>query len=166
VSAGSAPVRARRWPALLLFLVACRATPPGSLETALLTRLKHGLTVGGSAGRNPLPDTPALVARGRADFSHFCTACHGLDGHATGVPFASAMSPPVPDLGSPAVQGYDDGQLQWIIENGLAPSGMPASRDLLGEEERWRIVLYLRHLPPAGSLGEPRAYMDLPPAGP
>jgi mono/diheme cytochrome c family protein len=151
---------AARWPALLLALAACGAHPPGSLETTLMTGVKHRLTVGGASDRSPLEATPALLARGQADFSHYCTACHGLDGHGTGVPFAAAMSPPVPDLGSPAVQRYSDGQLQWIVENGLAPSGMPASRELLNQEERWRIVLFLRHLPPAGSLGEPPAYRD------
>jgi mono/diheme cytochrome c family protein len=156
---------ATRWPALALLLAlgACGAHPPGSVETALMTGLKHRLTVGGGSARNPLEPTEALLAKGQADFSHYCTACHGLDGHGTGVPFAAAMSPPVPDLGSPAVQRYSDGQLQWIVENGLSPSGMPASRELLNEEERWRIVLFLRHLPPPGSLGEPPAYRDPPP---
>jgi mono/diheme cytochrome c family protein len=56
------------------------------------------------------------------------------------------------------VQSYKDGQLKWIIENGLSPSGMPASKGILTDEEMWSIVLYIRHLPPAGSLGEPPCY--------
>jgi mono/diheme cytochrome c family protein len=84
--------------------------------------------------------------------------CHGLDGQNTGVPFAASLSPPVPSLASRPVQGYTDGQLKWIIENGIAPSGMPASHGILNEDEMWSIVVYLRHLPPAGSLGEPRIY--------
>jgi mono/diheme cytochrome c family protein len=84
--------------------------------------------------------------------------CHGLDGHGTGVPFATAMYPPVADLGAPEVQAYTDGQLRWVVRNGLAPSGMPAARGILNDDEIWRIVLYIRHLPPAGSLGEPAAY--------
>jgi hypothetical protein len=35
---------------------------------------------------------------------------------------------------------------------------MPAARGILDEEDMWAIVLYLRHLPPAGSLGVPHAY--------
>ena len=68
------------------------------------------------------------------------------------------MSPAVPSLASANVQGYNDGQLKWIIENGIFPSGMPASKETLSDEEMWQIVIYLRHLPPAGSLGEPCAY--------
>lgn len=150
---------------LLAAVAACKATPPGRLERAVVAQVKHRITVGGRGERNPLPATPELVARGRETFSHYCMVCHGLDGQNTGVPFAGAMSPPVPPLSAPEVQAYTDGQLGWIIRNGLWPSGMPASRDLLSDEEVWRIVLYLRHLPPAGSLGEPAVYAgDLPAA--
>ena len=144
--------------ALLLGLSACGASPPGRLETWVVTAVKHHLTVGDAGGPNPIPTTPESIRRGRDDFSHSCVVCHGLDGHATGVPFAAALDPPVPDLGSAAVQAYSDGQLRWILEHGLAPSGMPAGRGLLNDEELWRIVVWLRHLPPAGSLGEPAVY--------
>jgi mono/diheme cytochrome c family protein len=70
------------------------------------------------------------------------------------------MSPAVPNLRSMEVQSYDDGQLRWIIENGIRPSGMPASRGILSDQEIWTLVVYLRHLPPAGSLGEPRVYSE------
>jgi hypothetical protein len=35
---------------------------------------------------------------------------------------------------------------------------MPASKNTLSDDEIWSIVLYLRHLPLAGSLGEPEMY--------
>ncbi len=76
------------------------------------------------------------------------------------MPFAAAMSPPVPLLTSPDVQRYADGQLHAVIRDGLFPSGMPASAGLLSDEEMWSIVVYLRHLPPAGSLGEPPVYVS------
>jgi mono/diheme cytochrome c family protein len=145
-----------------LALAACSAQPPSRLEVAVAAQVKRRLTVGGRSDANPLQATPDLLARGQETFSHYCMVCHGLDGQGTGVPFAAAMSPPVPSLASPAVQAYTDGQLHWIILNGLWPSGMPGSRDLLHDEERWRVVLYLRHLPPAGSLGEPAVYGDAP----
>ena len=155
-----APARALPWilAALAAAAPACRARPPGALERTAVTAVKHRLTVGGRSDRNPLPDAPEEVERGRHAFAGYCFACHGLDGQKTGVPFADAMSPPVPSLADPAVQAYTDGQLKWIVEHGLAPSGMPAARGLLGDEEMWRIVLFLRHLPAAGSLGEPTAY--------
>jgi hypothetical protein len=39
------------------------------------------------------------------------------------------------------VQGYTDGQLKWVIDNGVVPSGMPASKGILSDEEIWSIVL-------------------------
>lgn len=151
-------MRRATWTAgLLLVLSACGARAPGKLERAVMTRVKR-VTVGGKADRNPFAPTAENVREGQRDFSHYCIACHGLDGQNTGVPFAAAMSPPVPSLASPEVQGFSDGQLKWVIENGIFPSGMPASRGMLNHDEMWRIVLFVRHLPPAGSLGEPAVY--------
>jgi mono/diheme cytochrome c family protein len=85
-------------------------------------------------------------------------SCHGLDGQNTGVPFAQSLSPPVPPLSSPQVQAYADGQLHRIIQRGIFPSGMPAAEGILNDDEIWKIVLYVRHLPARGSLGEPPQY--------
>jgi mono/diheme cytochrome c family protein len=136
----------------------CKATPSGKWETAVVTRTKHWVSVGNKDAKNPLTATPDHIAEGKDSFSHYCVACHGLDGQNTGVPFAESMAPPVPSLASAEVQSYTDGQLKWVIENGLFPSGMPASRGILTDEEIWSTVLYIRHLPPAGSLGEPAMY--------
>lgn len=144
--------------AALLALAACSVSPPGRTETAVMTSIKRRLTVGGAKEKNPLPLTAENIHRGQLAFSSYCVACHGLDGQATGVPFAAAMSPPIPDLNSPAVQAYTDGQLKSVITNGLSPSGMPASKGLLRDEEVWAIVTFLRHLPAKGSLGEPAMY--------
>jgi S-disulfanyl-L-cysteine oxidoreductase SoxD len=144
--------------ALSFFFAGCRVTPPGKWETSALTRIKHSVTVGGKSVRNPLSASPETINSGKDAFSHYCVACHGLDGQNTGVPFANRMSPPVPSLKSATVQSYADGQLKWIIDNGISPSGMPASKGTLTDEEIWSIVIYLRHLPEAGSLGDPQMY--------
>lgn len=123
-----------------------------------MTRAKHSLLVGGKGLANPLRATSENVEEGRQNFSHYCFVCHGFDGQNTGVPFAEATSPTVPSLASREVQTYSDGQLYWVIKNGLWPSGMPASRGILADEEIWSIVTYIRNLPPAGSLGEPPAF--------
>jgi mono/diheme cytochrome c family protein len=142
----------------LLVTRGIQARTPGKLETRIITAAKHRLLVGGKDAKNLLPASAENITEGRQNFSHYCYACHGLDGQATGVPFADAMSPPLPSLVSPSVQAYSDGQLYWVIENGLWLSGMPAAKGILTDEEMWSIVIYIRHLPPAGSLGEPPAY--------
>ncbi len=144
--------------AALASTIACSVSEPSALERKLMTEAKHTITVHGDEDKNPLRATPANIDAGRDAFSHYCVVCHGLDAQNTGVPFAVKMSPPVPPLNSPDVQSYSDGQLKWIIDNGIAPSGMPASKGILSDDEIWSIVVYLRHLPPAGSLGEPCIY--------
>jgi mono/diheme cytochrome c family protein len=146
------------WMGVAVAVAGCKASPPGKWETAAITKVKHSITVRGKSDKNPVRDTQDSIEAGRVAFSHYCAACHGLDGQNTGVPFADNMSPPVPPLNSPSVQSYTDGQLHWIMENGISPSGMPASKGILTEEELWSIVVYIRHLPVAGSLGEPAMY--------
>jgi mono/diheme cytochrome c family protein len=141
-----------------VFLSGCKATPPGRVETAAVEWTKHKVTVRGKHDKNPISSTADKIENGKQTFGFYCVVCHGRDGQNTGVPFAKSISPPIPSLASPQVQSYTDGQLKWIIENGLAPSGMPASKGILNDDDMWTIVVYLRHLPPAGSLGEPRTY--------
>ena len=140
-------------------LQGCKATtPPGAMEAGLINRAKHRLFIGNRGAQNPVVSSPQSIAEGKEAFGHYCIVCHGPDGQNTGVPFADHMKPPVPSLASPHVQSYSDGQLKWIIDNGIALTGMPSSHDILSDDEQWAIVVFLRHLPPAGSLGEPAFY--------
>ena len=139
-------------------LCGCKATPPNKAEKAVATFAKHHITIGNKNQKNPLQATPASIADGKEAFTHYCVACHGMDGQNTGVPFADQMSPPIPSLAADNVQRYTDGQLKWVIDNGIWPSGMPASKGTLSDDEVWSIVIFLRHLPPAGSQGEPEMY--------
>jgi cytochrome c553 len=142
----------------VLMVCGCKVGQSNGLESRTVIGIKHHLTVGGKSLKNPISLTPEHIADGKEAFGHYCVACHGLDGQNTGVPFAEHMSPPLPSLASAEVQDYTDGQLKWVIDNGVSPSGMPASKETLSEDEIWSIVLYIRHLPPAGSLGEPEFY--------
>jgi mono/diheme cytochrome c family protein len=143
---------------LIAVIAGCKATPPGKLETATVDFAKHHIFIGNKKERNPLPLSPETLADGKDAFSHYCVACHGMDGQNTGVPFADHISPPIPSLVSPQVQSYTDGQLKWILDNGIWPSGMPGSKGTLSDDELWSIIVYLRHLPPAGSQGVPDMY--------
>lgn len=142
----------------LTALTGCKADPPGKLETKIVIAAKHHLFVGNKSQKNPLPDTPETRADGKEAFTHYCIACHGMDGQNTGVPFVDHISPPIPSLASDEVQRYTDGQLKWILDNGIRPSGMPGSKGTLSDDELWSIVVFLRHLPPAGSQGVPDIY--------
>jgi mono/diheme cytochrome c family protein len=142
----------------LAVLCGCKATPPGKMETKTITFAKHHLLIGNKNQKNPIAYTHDNWQDGKEAFSHYCVACHGMDGQNTGVPFVDHISPPIPSLASADVQGYTDGQLKWILDNGIWPSGMPGSKDTLSDDELWSIVVFLRHLPPRGSQGTPDMY--------
>jgi predicted CXXCH cytochrome family protein len=152
--------RLKNWRVLLICLAAlvsgCKATPPGKLETYTMTRAKRWLLVPNSHKGNPVASTPENISFGKESFSRYCVSCHGLDAENDGVAFASHLSPPVPSLASVDVQTYSDGQLKWIIDNGLWPSGMPGSKGILTEQQIWSIVLYVRQLKqsPSGATTE------------
>lgn len=142
----------------VLVLSGSKATPPGPFETYVVTAAKHRVLIGNKSEKNPVATTQVSIAEGKEAFSHYCVACHGMDGQNTGVPFVNHISPPIPQLDSKDVQSYTDGQLKWVIDNGIWPSGMPGSKGTLSDEEIWSIVVFLRHLPPAGSQGDPEMY--------
>ena len=144
----------------LLVFAGCKVSKPGSLESSFVKSVKRSVTIGGKDVKSPLADTAKNQNEGAEHFQHHCQICHGLDGHATGVPFAQQMSPPVPDLSAKDIQDYTDGQLKWIIENGIGPSGMPAWKGILEDDEMWKIVTYIRHLPTPGSLGAPGIFKE------
>lgn len=143
---------------ILAGIVGCKVNPPGKFETRTVTFAKHHIFVGNKKQKNPLPDTSETQADGKEAFSHYCVACHGMDGQNTGVPFVDHISPPIPSLASSDVQSYTDGQLKSILDYGIWPSGMPGSKGTLSDDELWSIVVYLRHLPPVGSQGIPDMY--------
>ncbi len=141
-----------------LGLAGCRAKQPNKVESNVVNWTKLHVTVGGKNDKNPEHASPQTIADGKQLFNSYCMVCHGLDGQNTGVPFAQTISPPVPSLASPHVQAYTDGQLKWIIKNGIYPSGMPPSNGDFSDDDMWLMVLYIRNLPPKGSLGEPPVY--------
>jgi mono/diheme cytochrome c family protein len=141
-----------------LGLAGCKANPPDKVETKTITFAKHHIFIRNKGQANPLPSNAKTWADGKEAFTHYCVACHGMDGQNTGVPFADHISPPTPLLSSKDVQSYTDGQLKWILDNGISPSGMPGSKGTLSDDELWSIVVYLRRLPPVGSQGVPDMY--------
>jgi mono/diheme cytochrome c family protein len=135
------------------------AKPPGSLETSVITRIKHW-RIGGKDARPVAAPNPDVAKEGAEHFQHHCQGCHGLDGQNTGVPIATRMSPVIADLASPSVQQYTDGQLKWIIDNGIRLSGMPGWKGIVSDDEEWAMVYYIRHLPQKGSMGMPKAFEE------
>jgi hypothetical protein len=76
-----------------------------------------------------------------------CAMCHASDGHAqtrVAEAFRAAGAVPPVDLASARVRERSDGQLLWIVANGLG--GMPPFGSLLREDELWRVVRTVRQV--------------------
>ncbi|MBS1202568.1 MAG: hypothetical protein H6R22_1077 [Chromatiaceae bacterium] len=98
--------------------------------------------------QDPLPNTAAIVAAGKNLYAANCSACHGAHGEGDG-PAASGLSPAPANLRALAhsPMGRDD-YLMWAISAGGAAygTGMPAFKDSLPEDARWKIIRYLQTL--------------------
>lgn len=91
--------------------------------------------------KNPIPADPASIAAGKSIYAANCLACHGSAGKGDG-PAAIAFNPPPKDLSDPKIADETDGELFWKITEGKKP--MPSFGTLLSEDDRWRVVDYIR----------------------
>ncbi|MGE3274936.1 MAG: MbnH family di-heme enzyme [Vicinamibacterales bacterium] len=113
---------------------------------------------------NPLDLREADVDAGAAAFAGSCAGCHG-DAGKGGAPVRDG-GPPASDLTSADYRSHADGELYWVVTEGIAASGMPAFKASLDEATRWQLVAYLRRLGGARltlSSGDTPGYVwDLP----
>lgn len=97
---------------------------------------------------NPVAASAEVIAEGRAHFADHCASCHANDGSGN-TEIGRGMWPKVPDMRLARTQGLSDGELFWIIENGVRFTGMPGwstgTKD--GETASWHLVHFVRRLP-------------------
>jgi predicted CXXCH cytochrome family protein len=96
---------------------------------------------------NPVAASPTFLQEGRDSFLSHCAACHGVDGSGK-TPVGSNLYPRVPDLRSSLTQRLTDGEIHYIIANGVQLTGMPAWNKSGSEEDIWKLVLFVRSLGP------------------
>ncbi|HEY7306115.1 MAG TPA: cytochrome c [Bryobacteraceae bacterium] len=115
---------------------------PGNLEHSVAAHaLDLSIPMSAKSAKNPIPPTPEAVTAGMKSFTENCFVCHGSDG-AGRTETAKGFSPAVPDLRTPHVQKLTDGQMFYLIKNGIRFTGMPAWN--LSEEQIWKLVLVMR----------------------
>lgn len=164
VVATALAIAAAAWALFLRGGVSAKPDPP-RLETEL-ARHARSLLVPTSARdlRNPLPATAEVLAEGRAHFADHCASCHANDGGGD-TPLGRGLYPRAPDMRRTATQQLTDGELFWIIENGVRFTGMPAWGEPGRESESWELVHFIRRLP--GLTAEEKLLMErLNPRGP
>jgi len=122
---------------------------PGAIETQI-GRSVRSFAVPPDARelRNPVSMDAEDFAEVRAHYADHCAVCHANDGSGE-IPMGQSMWPKAPDMRLAATQGLTDGELFWIIENGIRFTGMPGwgTDTPDGEEASWSLVHFVRHLP-------------------
>ena len=122
---------------------------PTRTETAIARRLRQlGIPASYKALGNPVPASPQALSAGRAHFADHCAICHANDGSG-GTEMGRNLYPRTPDLRLAQTQQLTDGELFYIVENGIRFTGMPGWGDGSEESQRasWHLVSFIRHLP-------------------
>ena len=133
---------------------------PTALEAFVARHLRR-LAIPHSARRamNPVPAMSEILARARAHFADHCAICHANDGSGS-TEIGKSLYPKAPDMRGSDTQALSDGELFYIIHNGIRFTGMPAwgARDPAEDRQSWELVRFIRHLPrlTEGELAEMR----------
>src|ERR1700730_9146802 len=120
---------------LILFLGVCArllkwrgfraSSTPSSFETAVARSLRNfAIPVAERNRTNPVDHNSTALLQGREDFLTRCASCHGVDARGL-TPIGANVYPRVPDLHLDATQQLSDGEIHYIIENGIELTGMP-----------------------------------------
>jgi mono/diheme cytochrome c family protein len=123
---------------------------PGATEAFVARRVRNLATPRAAKdAHNPTTVSEQVIAEAMEHFADHCALCHANDG--TGdTPIGKGLYPRPPDLRKAQTQNLTDGELFYIIHNGVRFTGMPA----FGEEtsgkpdlDSWKLVHFIRHLP-------------------
>jgi mono/diheme cytochrome c family protein len=156
--------------AVLIALIASAATSilhdglssranPSALETMIARNLRRmAIPASASKRQNPVANTEENLHDARLHFADHCAICHANDG-AGNTMIGRNLYPKPPDLRTQETQKLADGEIFWVIENGVRFTGMPAFGGAPGsEEDSWKLVRFIRHLPQLS--GEERMEME------
>jgi mono/diheme cytochrome c family protein len=120
---------------------------PGLLESTLAPwAFDSSMEKRAPGTKNPVANDPCAITFGLDHYRVNCVMCHGAP-DVKPAELAAGLNPPVPELQTDDTQSLSDGQLFWIIKNGIRMTGMPAFAETHTDTEIWHIVTFVRHLP-------------------
>lgn len=135
---------------ILIFLIMpsmnwSAARKPGRMENKLAGYVtSNWIRRNAGTQPNPLPPRPENLKAGQEDFDEHCAGCHGLNGDGENR-FEADFNPRIPKLTGGA-QKWSDGELYFIIANGISMTGMPGFGKNHDPKEIWGMILWVRHL--------------------
>lgn len=122
---------------------------PGRIETVVARTMRRLAVPRADRNRqNPVSVTPEIIAAGMAHYADHCASCHANDGSGK-TEIGLGLYPKPADMRLPDTQSLTDGELFYIIENGVRLTGMPAWGTGTPEsaEQTWHLVHFIRELP-------------------
>lgn len=129
--------------------LSARATP-NRFEITVARNVRHlAIPANAQATQNPVLASAEDLRDARLHFADHCAICHANDGGGKTM-IGNGLFPKPPDLRLPETQNLSDGELFWIIENGVRFTGMPAfsnGGEHGGTPDSWKLVHFIRHLP-------------------
>jgi mono/diheme cytochrome c family protein len=121
---------------------------PGAMETRLASAVQRwAIPRSARELSNPMQASPEVLVEARRHFADHCASCHGNDGGGA-TEMGQKLYPRVPDMRLAQTQNLSDGEIYYIIENGVRFTGMPAwGTGGANDHDTWHLVLFIRHLP-------------------
>jgi mono/diheme cytochrome c family protein len=121
---------------------------PGPVETTVARRLRSMAIPASARSRiNPVQPTAEIIEGGMEHYADHCAICHANDGSGV-TAIGRGLYPKAPDLRLDPTQSLTDGELFYIIENGVRFTGMPAwGNGTHDGEASWHLVHFIRRLP-------------------
>jgi|SRR6476646_10699010 mono/diheme cytochrome c family protein len=125
---------------------------PGQLETRVARAIRGAAIPTNDRMRiNPLASSRDASNEGLQHFARYCALCHGNTGSHENTALGNGLFPKPPDLRDALTQQLTDGEIFYIIENGVRFTGMPAFgtgvRTEAGDRQTWQLVTFIRRLP-------------------
>ena len=124
-------------------------TEPHALEVFIARQIRHlAIPIENRNAQNPIPLSPDVIKDSLAHFADHCALCHDNDGSGQ-TPIGKNVNPRAPDLRLPDIQSMSDGEIFWVIHNGIRFTAMPAwgEGDPAEDKDSWKLVHFIRHLP-------------------
>jgi mono/diheme cytochrome c family protein len=126
---------------------------PTAIEAFIARRVRSLATPRAARdAQNPVENSAPVIAEAMAHFADHCASCHANDGSGD-TPLGRGFYPKPPDLRKADTQDLSDGELFYIIHNGIRLTGMPAFGQQSADQDTdsWKLVRFIRYLPTISS---------------
>ena len=116
---------------------------PSAVEATLLGSALHASVARHAQdGGNPMPASEDNLMSGAKLYRQMCARCHGLSGETENT-YGRSFYPPAPHFALNRTS-YTDTEMFWIIKHGIRNTAMLGWRNLLTDDEIWKVVTFLR----------------------